>query len=254
MPEGLHFVAMIRRSLSPIVLLLLLAPAAACAAGVDHAALDRILRAHVKDGRVDYEAVRDREQAALKGYLDALAEVDPGALEQDEQLAFYINLYNATMIHTVVGRYRDDYSVSEEQFKVFKEPLVRVGGKTISLDTLEHGIVRKRFREPRIHAALVCAARSCPQLRSGAYAGQDLDSQLDEAMRQWVNDPSLNRVDPAARTMRVSEIFKWYAEDFGGPERIGAYVDRYHAADLSGYRVEYEPYDWSLNRQGRPRE
>lgn len=254
MPEGLHFVAMIRRSLTPIVLLLLLAPAAACAAGVDHAALDRILRAHVKVGLVDYQAIRDGERAALKAYLDALAELDPATLERDEQLAFYINLYNATMIQTVVERLGDDYSVSNEEFKVFKEPLVRVGGKTISLDTLEHEIIRKQFKEPRIHAVLVCAAQSCPRLRSSAYTAENLDQQLDQAMRRWVNDPALNTIDPAAKSMRISEIFKWYGADFGGPERVGAYVDRYHEADLSGYRVEYEPYDWSLNRQRRSRE
>src|SRR5690606_22980200 len=111
----------------------------------DHAALDRILRAHVKVGLVDYQAIRDGERAALKAYLDALAELDPATLERDEQLAFYINLYNATMIQTVVERLGDDYSVSNEEFKVFKEPLVRVGGKTISLDTLEHEIIRKQF-------------------------------------------------------------------------------------------------------------
>lgn len=232
-----------------LLLVLLLVPSSLLADAPSHDAFDRILRTHVADGRVDYVAIRDNDRDALRAYLDQLATVDPAKLERDEQLALYINLYNATMINTVIDRYRDDYSVSEDDFKVFKEPLVRIGGKTISLDALEHEIIRKQFREPRIHAALVCCARSCPHLRPGAYTAQDLDRQLDEAVRGWINNPTLNKIDPAAKTMRVSEIFKWFADDFGGADQVAAFVDRYHAADLSGYKVEYEPYDWSLNRR-----
>jgi hypothetical protein len=164
-------------------------------------------------------------------------------------LATYINLYNATVLHAVAERYRPGYSVSEGDFGLFKEPLVRVGGKVISLDELEKKVIVPTFKDPRVHAALVCAARSCPVLRETAYTAQELDEQLDVAMSNWVNDPALNKIDPQAKRMRISEVFKWYAADFGGEAALPAYVDRYHQADLSGYAVEYEPYDWSLNEK-----
>ncbi len=215
--------------------------------GVSHAALDRVLSATVSDGSVDYATLKAEHLPALRAYLDGLAQVDPAKLARQEQLAFYINLYNATVLQAVAERYRPDYSVSANDFALFKEPLVRLSGKTITLDELEKKIILPTFRDVRVHAVLVCGARSCPKLRSSAYIGEKLEQQLDTATRQWINDPRLNPVDAQAKRIRLSEIFKWYADDFGGAEQVLAWVDRYHEADLSGYAVEYEPYDWTLN-------
>jgi hypothetical protein len=216
---------------------------------VDHGAFDAVLGAVVSEGRVDYPALKASHLPALRSYLDALAAADLAALPRDQRLAAYINLYNATVLYAVAERYRPGYSVAEDGFRLFKEPLVRTGGKTISLDELEKKIILPSFKDPRVHAVLVCAARSCPKLRQQAYTGQELDEQLDVAMSNWINDAHLNRIDPENRLMRISEVFKWYAGDFGGESALAAYVDRYHQADLAGYRIEYEPYDWALNER-----
>lgn len=223
-------------------------PATAPAApAFDHSAFDEILRAAVRDEGVDYRLVRERFTARLDGYLERLAVANPGALPRDERLALYINLYNATMIRAVVERYRPGYSPAEEDFAVFKLPLVRVGGERMSLDDLEHRVVRPEFGEPRVHVALVCAARSCPPLLGRAWTGRDLERLLEQGMRRFVNDPRRNRLDVAARRLELSRIFEWYAEDFGGRQALAAYVGRYTGRDVAGFEIGFLPYSWELN-------
>lgn len=214
---------------------------------VDHAAFDAILQAAVRGERVDYVAIRDRHAAALKGYLDRLAEVDPTALERDEALAFYFNLYNATMIQAVIDRLTPDWTPAADSFRVFDEPLVRLAARRVSLNQLENEILRKDFQEPRLHVALVCGARSCPPLRDRAYDARTLDATLDENMRSFLASGYRNRIDRRGRTLYLSRIFEWYAADFGGPDGVAAYVDRHVAGDVSDYAVEFIEYHWDLN-------
>ncbi len=216
-------------------------------ADVDHGPFDEILQKHVRGERVDYLMLRKQDWGALSSYLDALAAVDTDKLAQPEQLAYYINLYNATVLQTVIERFRAGYSVSENEFKVFDEPLVRLKGKRISLNDLEHKVIRKRFDEPRIHVALVCAARSCPPLLDRAYHAKNLDQTLETQMRAFLRDESRNRIDRDARKLHLSKIFEWFAEDFGGKRKLDNYVNGYVAADVQGYEITFLEYDWSLN-------
>jgi hypothetical protein len=215
----------------------------------DHDAFDAILHERVSgDGLVDYAAIKQHDGAKLKAYLDQLANVEIEKLSRDEQLAHYVNLYNATMIQAVIDRFRDDYSPAEKDFAVFKEPLVRLSrDRTISLNQLEHEIIRKQFKDPRVHVALVCGARSCPPLLNRAYRADDLDKVLDENMKRFVNDGSRNQIDDEKRELRLSKIFEWYAEDFGGMSAVPAYIARIAGKDVAGYRVSYLEYDWKLN-------
>ena len=220
------------------------------ASAAEHDAFDAILRERVSDGLVDYAAIRQHDAAKLNAYLEAVSKVDVPKLSRDEQLAHYINQYNATMIRAVIDRLRDDYSPAENDFAVFREPLVRMAeGKAISLNHLEHEIIRKHFRDPRIHVALVCAARSCPPLLSRPYRADDLDRILDANMKRFVTDTSRNQIDDAKKELRLSKIFEWYAHDFGGKDAVPAYIARFAGKDLSGYRVSFLEYDWSLNAQ-----
>ena len=224
------------------------ASTAAAATPANHDTFDAILRERVKDGLVDYAAIKQHDAAKLDAYLAALAKVDVPKLPRDEQLAHYLNLYNATMIRQVVERLRDGYSPAEKDFRVFKLPIIPLSdGDHVSLDHLEHEIIRKQFKDPRIHVALVCAAKSCPPLLSRAYRADDLDKVLDENMKRFLTDASRNLVDDAKRELRLSKIFEWFAADFGGAERVPAYVGRVLGRDLSGYRVTFLEYDWSLN-------
>lgn len=232
----------------PALVSLALTPAStAIAAPVDHAELDRLLRVYVHNERIDYRALQSKDGAALERYLAALAEVDPAALPREERLAFYLNLYNATMIHAVIERMKDKWRPDADGFALFKAPLVHLRGRTVSLDNLEHEIIRPQFKEPRIHVALVCGARSCPPILPRAYHGAYLDSTLEQNMRRFVNDPTRNQIDAAKRTLRLSRIFDWYNADFGGKAKLGEYLSRYTPQPVTGWKIEYLPYDWSLN-------
>jgi len=219
------------------------AGAAGAAPVVDHAPFDRMLRAHVRDERVDYLVWRKRDGAELDAYLASLATVDPSALtDRAERLAFYLNLYNASMIDAVLERVVDGWSPSEASFGVFDDPRIALGSARITLNALEHEIVRPEFDEPRIHAALVCAAISCPPILPRAYRAEDLWTVLEDNMRRFVRDDRRNTV--AGGRARLSEIFKWYAEDFG-PEGPLAFARNYRAALPQAN--DWIPYDWTLN-------
>jgi hypothetical protein len=210
--------------------------------------LDQILKRAVKGQRVDYDLIRRKFAGPLTACLDEMSSRQLETLSKDDRLAFYINLYNATMIRAVLEHRHDGFTPSEDDFAVFKAPLVHLpGGRTVSLNTLETDIIRKEFKDPRVHVALNCAARSCPPLLDRAYRGQDLDRVLDQNMKRFVLDTSRNQIDDQKKELRLSKIFDWYAADFGGKDHIVAYVSQYAGRDLSGYTVSFLDYDWSLN-------
>jgi len=214
-------------------------------AEVEHSIFDAILRDNVRDERVDYLHIRLHALARLDEYLDRMADADADALTRDERLAYCINVYNATTIRAVVERYRLGYSVSEDSFVLFKDPIVHLRGGSVSLNHLENEIIRKQFDDPRIHAALVCAAASCPPLLARAYRADDLDAVLDANMRRFVNDPARNHIAPGR--VELSKIFEWYAEDFGGKDRLTHYVAKYATADVRDARQSFLEYSWELN-------
>jgi hypothetical protein len=231
---------------------------AAAGAGFDHSGFDRLLKDHVTDGRVDYDAfARD---PGFPRYLDQLARARPDTLSREEQLAFWINAYNAYTIQLVNshGERRSIRNINKtlgviKAMGPWKQEIVRAGGQTMSLDHVEHEIIRKRFREPRIHFALVCAACSCPPLRREAYTGAGLDRQLDEQARLFIaGSPDSNRVDVANATVYLSPIFGWFKEDFG-PD-LGRFLARYvpqgperRLLESGKFKTVETEYDWSLN-------
>jgi len=218
-------------------------------ADADHSKFDAILKGVVVNERVDYTKVKANHLDALDSYLAMLAEAKPSSASREEQLAYYINLYNATMIKAVLDRGPETFKPSDNDFAVFKEKLVRTEGKTISLNELENDIIRKQFNDPRIHAALVCAAVSCPPIIDRAYRGDDLDQVLTANMKRWINDPKRNEIDPAAKTLKLSKLFDWYNPDFGGPGKVAEFVQKYVDQNVAGFKVEFKEYDWTLNRK-----
>ncbi len=235
------------------------------AAAQAHAPFDRLLKAHVKGGLVDYDAF-DRA-SEFKSYLTTLAKTDPATLSKSDALALWINAYNAYTIQ-LINVHRERASIRNinksfgfvKAYGPWKEKIAVVGGKAYGLDEIEQDIIRPRFKEPRIHFALVCAAMGCPPLRSEAYAGATLDAQLDDQARTFLlKSPTKNRIDVAARVVHLSPIFvefRDYIKDFGGsPAAVGAYIAKYFPAgeerDLlhSGrFTIRVTSYDWSLNK------
>ena len=216
---------------------------------LDQAPFDALLRANVKAGVVNYPGFQDN--AAFRKYVDDLAK--PAKLDgKAETLAYYINAYNALAIEGILEGLSPSSLLGRARYFKFKEwPL---NGGTITLYDLEHKVLRP-LGEPRIHFAIICASKSCPFLRSEVYTASKLDAQLDEQARQFVNDPFRNRFDKASRTANLSEIFKWFDEDFHGPGgSTQKYIARYAAdADVAqglgsdAYKVEWIDYDWNLN-------
>jgi len=229
----------------------------------EHAAWTNLLRRYVSHGLVDYAALK-RGRSELDGYLSSLESLERSDLEawpRADQLAFWINAYNAYTVRLVLDHYplRSIRSIGFLPGSAFKRkfiPLERVAAGKLSLDDIEHRILREQFHEPRIHFAIVCASRSCPVLRDEAYRGRDLDAQLDEAARAFLRDPARNRYDPASRTLSLSSIFKWFRGDFEAaagtlPAFVARYADESTAEALrrSGVHVEFLEYDWSLNER-----
>jgi uncharacterized membrane protein YdjX (TVP38/TMEM64 family) len=226
---------------------------------VDHAPFDRMLQAWVTDGMVDYDAFARSPE--FTRYLASLAAAHPERMARADQLAFWINSYNAYTIELINGR-KERRSIRDinKRFGItFKspwaEPIVQAGGRTLTLDDVEHTIIRPTYRDPRIHVALVCAAKGCPPLRAEAYVGSRLDAQLDEQARRFLAQTTKNRVDVAARTVYGSPIFTWYREDFGGTlAGVGAFWARYvpdgTARELlrsGAFTWVDTKYDWTLN-------
>lgn len=214
-----------------------------------------LLRQYVQNGSVDYAGLK-AESKRLDTYLNFLAHVEPSALSEPDQKAFYINLYNAWTLKLVLTRYPKISSIKDAGTLLkspWKTPLVRLGGKTLTLDEVENGVLRPRFKDPLVHFALNCASRSCPPLRAEPYEGSKLEEQFEDQARAFLNDPARNRVEDGA--LRLSKIFDWYAKDFGGPKGVLAFLRRYAGPEFKAAldrlgpepKIVYLDYDWSLN-------
>jgi len=220
----------------------------------DHSLLGQILRAHVRNGKVDYQQLRARDQAKLKRYLDSLAAADSGRLrERDDELAFWLNAYNACVIAGVIERYPGTKSVQDVK-GFFEDRRWLVAGRKRSLNEIENQIIRPRFKDPRIHFILVCAAQSCPPLQSYAMSGETLRRDLERVTRQVVNDDRFVRIDPKAGRLRLTRILSWYRKDFEQKHgSLEAFLRRYlepakvRQLERGNYTIEFMPYYWGLN-------
>lgn len=249
------------RFLSAITFLL----AASSQAAFDHSLFDSVLKKHVKHGMVDYAALSDEPK--LDKYLEKLANADLETLEtENDKMAFYINAYNAYTLQLVASAYPTtsirlidgvgSTTDATDKASPWKIEFAEIAGKTYSLDYIEHEILRKDFDDARIHYAIVCAAISCPILRSEAFVGDLLDEQLDSQGRwffTWRND-----FDPENKVARLSKILEWFQVDFGGSEEAVLkaalpYLKPKVAQALKGneseWKVVYASYDWTLNSQ-----
>jgi hypothetical protein len=228
----------------------------------EHTAWTSLLRRYVRDGVVDYAGWKRSGQEDLDAYLGSLESVCRGHYDtwsRPQKLAFWINAYNAYTVRLVLNHYplrsiRDIGLLPDAPFREDFIPIRKLRGDTISLNDIEHEILRKELQEPRIHFAIVCASKSCPALRSEAYRADQLEHQLDDAARVFVRDATKNRFDVSARTLWLSSILDWFHDDFERAARsVSAYVARYadestaRAIRAGDVRVKHLDYDWSLN-------
>ena len=207
-----------------------------------HAAFSALLKRHVSaGGRVDYAGLK-RDRAELDAYLASLAANAPtDSWSRNERLAYWINAYNAATLALIVENYPLASITKLDGGKPWDVKRVRLGDRTYSLNEIENDVIRPRFREPRIHFAVNCAAASCPPLRNEAFVASKLDAQLEEQTRNFLRDARSNRVE--GQTLVLSKIFDWYGEDF---DDLTGFVGRYVEVP-PGAEVRYDEYDWSLN-------
>ncbi len=222
----------------------------------DHHAFDAVLRAAVSDeGLVHYDALR-RQPEQLDAYLDQLAAVDLAALPEPAKLALLINAYNAFTLKLIVEYRAIDSIMDIPEERRWDAVRWDLGGKQVSLNQIEHEMIRKQFDEPRIHWALVCAALDCPPLRAEAYTLAKLEAQLTDQTRRVHASPKFVEFDAKTGTLKLTPLYKWYGQDFGEGELtdvVLAEVARHHdgvaAARQRGQsiQIQWKDYDWSLN-------
>jgi hypothetical protein len=223
------------------------------AAGEDHQLWNLVVGKYVDgNGRVAYRQLQTNDMPVLSKYLASLGEARIDGLPEKEQLAFWINAYNALIVAGILDGYSAENAL--KRYRLFKSYSQVITGEKRTPDDIEHGIIKPTFRDPRTHFALVCASTSCPKLRQEAYVGSRLDEQLDDQARRFLSDPSRNRIDPATATLELSAIFNWFKEDF---TRDGKTLADFLTPYLTSEQVQllrtkqptYLDYDWTMNAQ-----
>lgn len=231
------------------------------------------------DGLVDYAALKSKP-ASLNSYLEGVAELDASvydAWDEGSKIAFWLNVYNAYTLQAIINHYplterwRTTLLHPKNSIRqisgVWDEMTWPVMGKELTLDHIEHKILRVEYDEPRIHAALVCAAKSCPPLRQHPYRGDVLDSQLRDQMQRWMRSGRV-KIDKESRQIHLSKIFNWFPEDFvgyKGSENFDSFDEAYRGplaalaeycdpkyepfVRAGDYKVRFHGYDWTLNDQ-----
>ncbi len=230
--------------------------AAEAVGAFDHSEFDAVVRTFVDgDGMVNYRALV-ADHTGLDRYIATLASADLDAMERDERLALLLNAYNAFTLALVIEHWHIGAIKDIPEERRWKAARWNLGGRTVSLDTIEHEMIRPVFGDPRVHFALVCAGRDCPPLRGEAYTGWWMDAQLDDQARRFHAGERWLRFDPATGVLQLSSIYKWYAADFGEGEAGVIHHAARYSPPLRAYlragkeaRVQWLDYDWSLNAQ-----
>ncbi len=218
-------------------------------ADLDHAKWTALLQKYVTaQSRVNYEQLKLDGTGELDQYLNQIAQPWPVAMDADATKAALINAYNALTVRWIVANLPvASIWRTQDPFRVARH---RVNGKTESLDSIETRL--RNLGDPRIHGALVCAARSCPPLRREAYTAASLNDQLNDNFRAWLAEPSRNQFLPENQLARVSKIFQWYAGDFQKIGGVPAVIEKFAPPKsfALSYKLKYQKYNWGLNDTG----
>lgn len=228
---------------------------------IDHAPLDRLLQRYVDDkGLVDYKTWNQSEEdmAALKAYLDQFAPVPETPAEHDDRIASLINAYNAFTIEFILDHY------PTQSIRLLDAPFDgkrhTIGDQEVSVDDIEHQLLRPLIGW-KVHAVVVCAARSCPPLLNRAYTAETWEDKMKQQYRTWLAREDLNSYDPGHGwrnngRSEVSRIFNWYSEDYTGDHSVQKILKQFGPAEYrtffekGEYSIRYKSYDWGLNDQG----
>lgn len=224
---------------------------------IDHEQWSVLLNKYVGDnGNVDYKGFK-ADSVALQNYLDLLTENPPdeNTWSTDEQIAYWINVYNAFTIKLVIEHYPLESIKdigSSIQIPFVNSPwdikLIEIEGEKLDLNNVEHSILRKKFNEPRIHFAINCASYSCPKLRNEAYTSELLNTQLQEQAIDFINDPQRNII--TEDNAEVSKLFSWFTSDFTKEGTLKNFINQFAVHKISSKtEITYLDYNWKLNEK-----
>ena len=224
---------------------------------INHAIFDSLLKKYVnEEGYVNYKGFL-KDSVQFNSYLDLLSRNHPNEKNwsKEERLAYWINAYNAFTIKLICNYYpvksiKDIKSGIPFVSDTWTISFIKIEGKTYNLNDIEHGIIRPKFNDPRIHFAVNCASKGCPPLRNEAYMASKLNAQLDEQAKSFINDGNRNKIQSANKA-DLSKIFTWFSGDFkkAAPSVI-AFINKYSNTKLSEKAtLVYQDYDWNLNEQ-----
>jgi hypothetical protein len=227
---------------------------------INHDAWDTILATYAradKDGvnRIDYKGIKAKSAAELKAYIKAMEAVAITEYPKAEQFAYWVNLYNAATVQVIIDNYpldsiRDIGLLGQGPWK---DKMLKVAGKPLSLDDIEHGILRPIWKDVRIHYAVNCASIGCPNLALKAYRAATLEPMLEEAARAYINHPrGFSSIDGQ---LVASNIFEWYQTDWGNAEQVLAHARKYATGETAATlktakTIDSYDYDWTLNDVG----
>ncbi|MEE9372949.1 MAG: DUF547 domain-containing protein [Saprospiraceae bacterium] len=211
---------------------------------MDHSLFNTLCKKYIDDhGLVNYSGLK-KVESQLGSYLDLLSNNVPTSLwGRDESLAYWINAYNAFTIKLILKNFPVKSIMDLEKGEPWKVQWIELGNKTYSLNNIEHDIIRPTFKEPRIHFAVNCAAKSCPPMQNEAYTAQNLENLLQKATTSFINNKKYNKI--MIGQAQISPIFEWYGVDFGN---LKSYLNKYSSIKLGdSATITYMEYDWLLN-------
>ncbi|MCD4677674.1 MAG: DUF547 domain-containing protein [Desulfobacula sp.] len=236
------------------VLFLFFASKAMANNDIDNRIYASLLKKHVISNRVNYDGFK-KDEKLLDEYLAILSHTNVKSLSKNSRFAFFINAYNAFTIKLVLTKYPGINSIKEVG-SFFSNPwdkkFILLQKRTVSLDHIEHGILRSKFKDPRIHFAINCASKSCPPLLDEPYESKILEDQLDIQAKKFINNKKNTIIKN--NTLFISKIFQWFKEDFSDNPLL--FIKGYASGELkeklnsakSNIKINYLNYDWSLNR------
>lgn len=243
----------LQQLLTSLLIMVTLLAAERSYAAVDHGVWSTLLTRYVNaQGRVAYRDLQANDRVTFDAYLATLTHAQTDGMTDAEEKAFWINAYNAVIVSGVLQGYTAETLLARK--RLFSWFTVRIAGKARTPDEIEHEILRKKFPDPRVHFAIVCASSSCPRLRREAYVPERLDTQLDDATRAFLRDPVRNHLD--GQPVALSKIFEWFAADFvNSAGSVVAFVRRFVPEEqrarlpINDSELHYLEYEWTLNAQ-----
>jgi hypothetical protein len=201
-----------------------------------------------KGGTVDYKGFKNNA-VQLDNYLSYLEATSPdNSWSKNKQKAFWINAYNAYTLKIILDNYplKSITDIKEKGKTAWKIPFAKVGGKTHTLDYIEHEILRKTLFDARIHVGVNCASVSCPKLGNTAFTEENIEATLEQLMKDFINDTSRNKI--SNKKVQISSIFDWFQKDFTQNSTVIGYLNKYSETKInSSAKISYLKYDWSLN-------